>query len=287
VRFGAFITSISDLDPDDGSFRMVGYIWTVDPAARFNPVGQIEVLARESKIQPIAQTVLPDGSLYVAASFDAIADHDFDVRAYPFERSVLGLQFEAVEDVTELVFVPDRRDSRIADFAVVPGWHIDGLELRSEIHRYDTGFGYRAELPSFSRVEVAVEVGRDRSPLILGKFTGFLVAFLITAIVYVVPPTELGARLGMTTSSVFAAVANRYRLEDAIGFDAAFGLVDRVTLLTFGAILLTLVVSLVSHHRLQQGADPAAVTSLDRRIGIALMAAILVLFSLAFRAALA
>ena len=130
VRFGAFITSISDLDPDDGSFRMVGYIWTVDPAARFNPVGQIEVLARESRVQPIAQTVLPDGALYVAASFDAIADHDFDVRAYPFERSVLGLQFEAVEDATELVFAPDRADSRIADFAVGPGWHINALVLR-------------------------------------------------------------------------------------------------------------------------------------------------------------
>ena len=49
------------------------------------------------------------------------------------------------------------------------------------------------------------------------------------------PPSELGVRVGMMTSSIFAAVFNRYRLEDAIGFDAVFGLVDQVSFLTFSA----------------------------------------------------
>jgi hypothetical protein len=287
VRFGCFVTSISNLSPADGSFRMVAYIWTVDPAGTFDPATDLQVLARESLITAATRTTLPDGSVHAAAVVDATVDHAYDVRAYPFDRETLRLRFESVEDSTELVFVPDRADSRIADFVELPGWHIDRLDIDAEPHRYDTGFGHRIDLPTFSRVSVDVHVARNRSPLLLGKFTGFLIAFVITAMVYAVPPGELGVRLGMTTGSIFSAVFNRYRLEDSIGFDAAFGLADQTTLLISSVILVTLVLSIVSHQRLQRTEDKAAVVRADRRLGAAVILVHLALFALAFGVALA
>ncbi len=286
VRFGCFVTSISGLSPADGSFRIAVYFWTVDPAARFDPVQELQVLARQSQISPAERMLLPDGSLYVSATIDAVVDHDYDVRDYPFERDTMVLKLESNQDTSELSFVPDSANSRIADFADLPGWRIDGLQVGTELHTYDTGFGHRTTLPTFSRLNIAVDVSRNRSLLILGKFTGYLIAFLITGLVFAVPPGELGIRLGMTTSSIFAAVFNRYRLEDAIGFDAVFGLVDQATLLTFSAILWAVALSLIAHRRLLRGDERAAVARSDRRLGAVVMVVHLALLAAAFASAL-
>ena len=282
VRFGGFVTSISGLDPSDGSFRISAYVWTVDPAGTFDPASGLQIIARELHITDDSRMTLPDGSLYIGATVNAVIDHGFDMSDYPFERDTLTLTIESDEDSSRLVFVPDQADSRIADFVDLPGWHIDGVEIRAGMHTYQTRFGHWSESPTFSRLRVGIDVSRNRSPLFLGKFTGFLVAFLITAMVFAVPPAELGIRVGMTTSSIFAAVFNRYRLEDAIGFDAVFGLVDQVTVLIFSAILWTLVLSVVSHRMTRR----QLAAWHDRRLGGAIVLAHLLLLGAAFAAAL-
>lgn len=82
VRTGVFITSISDLEPADGSFRLTGYIWFNDPAARFDP-RHSRILARTLAVTATEQKVLPDGSGYSTAYFDAVIDLQFDVTRYP------------------------------------------------------------------------------------------------------------------------------------------------------------------------------------------------------------
>ena len=90
--------------------------------------------------------------------------------------------------------------------------------------------------------------------MLIDDFLGFTFAFLITALTFVVSCTELGLRVGMTTGSLFAAVTNLLRLDDAVGFKPDFGLIDRLAFLIFGAIVTSLLISL-DHNRLSKLGD--------------------------------
>ncbi len=266
IRVGVFVTSVSSIEPSDGSFRVAGYLWFIDPAGKFDPESDMELLVRSGSTEVFAQRDLPDGASYTAVAFDGVVDHPFDVREYPFDEQRLVFQVEAAKSIGVIKFVPDNTDSRVADFVRAPGWRTGALELAATDVTYDTGFGVRTGRPTFSRLAVSLDLERNLSPFLFEKFTGFFVAFVITVLVVFVPIDEFGTRVGMTTGSVFAAVFNRYRMEDATGFDAVFGLVDQVSMLTFSVILQILILTLVVHRRSINHGSWHAV-DLNRRVG--------------------
>ncbi|MDK3019893.1 ligand-gated ion channel [Pseudodonghicola flavimaris] len=281
VRVGVYVTSVFDVEPSDGGFGIAGYAWFIDPEGTFDPEHGMQLLARSAQTRIFVDTELEDGARYAVMEFQAVYDHAFDVRNYPFDRQSLPMVIEAASTVSDIVFVPDTRDSRVASNVRAPGWSVAGFDLASSMATYDTGFGHRAGHPSFSRLTATVSLARNMSPLLFEKFSGFFVAFAITALVIFVPLEELGIRVGMSTGSVFAAVFNRYRLEDAVGFDAVFGLIDQVSFLIFSLIIATLFLSLFS-HRLSKRRGPAVATRTDHRLGLTILIVHAALLALAF-----
>ncbi|MCH5378040.1 MAG: hypothetical protein JJ992_29130 [Planctomycetes bacterium] len=65
VRVGIFVTSISGIDPHDGSFRIAGYLWFVDPTGTFDPEEDFELFARSATLDVFIQRTLPGGATYV------------------------------------------------------------------------------------------------------------------------------------------------------------------------------------------------------------------------------
>lgn len=269
IKTGAYVTSISGINPADGSFRIAGYLWFVDPAGIFDPNQSIEIFAREATHDSMARIALDGTAVYSAIYFNAVVDADFDLRNYPYDKQNLSLTIETTKDMTDLIFVADTKDSGLAEMVNAPGWTLSNLRLLPSAKTYTTGFGYRSERPAFSRVTLHIDAQHNVSPLLFEKFTGYLVALVITALVFLVPASELGTRLSMLTSSIFAAVFNRYRLEDSLGFNHVFGLVDQISLITFVAILSVLAFSLYA-HQLGQRRTAAAVATLNRRVGLSM-----------------
>lgn len=270
VKVGVFISSISGISPADGSLKVASYVWARGPVGTFDLTQDLEILGRSASIKPIASTTLPDGSGYQAVLVEAVLNQHFDLRSYPFDRQTLLMQMESAKGTSKVILVPDTENSRIADFVRLPNWTINGLTLSKTDFTYETNFGYRSDRPTFSRLDIGIDVTRARSVLLLEKFTGFLVAMLLTGLVFLVPPGDLGNRVGITTGSIFAAVFNRYRLEDQIGFDASFGLVDQITFLTFSSIVMVLLIALYSFDLVEKR-GVAAATRLDRQVGVAVM----------------
>jgi hypothetical protein len=269
IKTGAYITSISGINAADGSYRIAGYLWFVDPAGLFDPNQSIEIFARNASHELMARIELDGGGVYTALAFNAVVDADFNLHDYPYDRQTLSLIIETTKDLTDLIFVADMHDSAIAATVNAPGWTLSNLRLMTSAKTYTTGFGYRKELPAFSRVTLHIDAQHNVSALIFEKFTGYLVALIITALVFLVPAAELGTRVSMLTSSIFAAVFNRYRLEDSLGFNHVFGLVDQVSLITFAAILSALAFSLYA-HQLCQRRTAADVAVLNRRVGLSM-----------------
>jgi hypothetical protein len=285
IHTGVYVTSVSGINPADGSFRIAGYLWFVDPAGLFDPKQSVELFARSSTTELMSQIKLDDGAVYTALYFSAVVDANFDLRNFPYDSQTLSLTIETTKDLTDIIFVADGKDSGISELVTAPGWTLDNLRLLPSAKTYTSGFGYREERPAFSRVTVKIDAQHNVSPLFFEKFTGYMVALVITALVFAVPASELGTRISMLTSSIFAAVFNRYRLEDSVGFNHEFGLVDQVSLITFFAILSALAFSLYA-HQLGQRRTAADVATLNRWVGLTMAALFTGLLAAAFIRAL-
>jgi hypothetical protein len=275
-RFGVVVTSLANISPAAGSFELTAYAWAIDPTGIFDGERDLQILARHATIEEVERATMPDGATYTAYRIEATVDQDFDLRRYPFDRQTLRLPVETEIPPSRLRPVTGRDDNRIADFLVLNGWNVSNL-------RFETRTADQDVRPNFTRLTLLIDIERQRSPLVIDKFIGYTAALLIAALIYVVPPGQIGVRIGMVTSAIFAAVGNRYGLDAALGAESGFGLVDQLSLIVFGAIILALVASLLVHHLHEAGRRTLAVR-LDVAAGLG---AALLSFGLAAAAILA
>jgi hypothetical protein len=277
VRVGLYVTSISDIDFANGSFAISAYAWFVHHSAEYEPTSQIAVGARESSVETIRRSSLPDGGFYDWVRLKATVDQDFTYDRFPFDQQSLRLVIEAEDPVTLVQLMPDEVDTRIAETVALTGWDVLGWRLTGGSASYDTDFGYPGEeVRTYSRLVLTIDVARQRSGLILEKFLGFTMAFLLSLLIYLIPADQFGVRVGLAGGAIFAAVGNRYSLDALLGSDSQVGLVDQLTLLVFASIYTALVVSLIT-YRLRERQDPEAADRVDRLVGICASTLFLVL----------
>lgn len=272
VKIGYMLASLSRIDTAGGSFDFKAYVWMIDPTGRIDPVSNLEVLARHATITEIATESLPDGTRYSAVEIEGTVDHEFDIRDFPFDEQTLRIGLETEFPTNLYRLEADADDSLVADFAVVAGWEVRGLEFDQQIIDYPTRFGFPGRASDgansrFSRLTMLVDIQRSRTALVIEKFIGYTVALLIAGLIYFVPPDQIGVRIGMVTSAIFAAVGNRYSLDSVLGAETTFGLVDSLSLIVFGTIYVALVTSLVV-HRLHLRRTAAAAARVDRWAGL-------------------
>lgn len=268
ISVGAFVTSISDVNPDESTFRIAFYAWFNDPAGKFELERDLYVIARTVTFSEVETEPAPGGGSYTFARIEAYVDQEYDFRDFPFDSQRLSLRLEAVDKTDELRFVPDTEDTRVSEYLRLLGWNVDGIALETTEHAYNTGFGYwTGRDDDFSQIVLSLDLTRVRSPVLIDDFLGFTFAFLITSLTFVVSCTELGLRVGMSTGSLFAAVINLNRLDDAVGFKPDFGLVDRLAFLIFGTILTALLISLTT-HRLSKRRSPEEANRIDTVVGL-------------------
>lgn len=285
VEVGAYVTSLSDVNPPDGSFRINFFIWFNDPEGKFDIVRDVYFVARSIAIEHVETETNPTGGTYTYARIEAVVAQEFDLSDFPLDRQRLVLRMEA-EDSTEIDFSIDPGGAGVSDYVELRGWEIEGMSLSVEDHRYDTDFGYwRPGDSSYSQIVLAVDTARARSPVVIDDFLGFTFAFLITSLTFFVPCTELGLRVGMTTGSLFAAVVNLNRLHDAVGFRPDFALVDWIAFVVFGTLVLSLAIAIATNRMARRG-DPARANLLDTRLGIGLMTSALLAILAALQAAI-
>jgi len=266
VKFGIMLTSLSHIDPAGGSFDFKAYVWLTDPTGRIDPARDFQVLARRATVRVIESEDLPDGSRYSALEVEGTIDHTFDIRDFPFDTQTLPISFETQFPADVLVLEARPDDSLVADFTTVAGWDVQGLGFNPRVVEYPTRFGHDIVF-RFSRMTVEVDILRNRTVLVIEKFIGYTVALLIASLIYFVPPDQIGVRIGMVSSAIFAAVGNRYGIDSVLGAETTFGLVDSLSLIVFGAIYTALVSSLVV-HRLHHRRTAAAAVRVDRWTGV-------------------
>ena len=217
--------------------------------------------------ETVRRSTLPDGSVYDWVKVRATVDQDFDYDRFPFDRQSLRVVLEAEDPATLVRLQPDVRDTRISKLVALTGWDVVGWRVTEQPASYDTDFGFPGEeLRTYSRLVLTIDVVRQRSGLIVEKFLGFTMALLLSLLIYLIPGSELGMRVGLAGGAIFAAIGNRYSLDTLLGSDSQVGLVDQLTVLVFASIYTALVVSLLT-HRLRSTRGAAVSDRIDRVVG--------------------
>lgn len=283
VDFGLYLVEIAGIEPVDGEFlveAVLDLVWC-DPRLAFDPaeagtrrrvyagaVNRLDEIwwpepdlangegTREVHYRDLA--VSADGTAEYRERFAARLSADFDLRAFPLDRQVLEIRVDSPiwpEDV--LTFQPKEGSVRIAEGLELPEWHIEGVRSRSEAVRED------GERELSSEVVLELEVAR-RPGYYLGKVLLPLVLLVMVSwSAFWISGADLADRLGISLTAILTVVAYQFIITDDLPKVPYFTGADRLLLLSFLLLVLTVAQNVVS-HRLDRHGRAEASERLDR-----------------------
>jgi hypothetical protein len=156
---------------------------------------------------------------------------------YPYDRQVLRMELEdAVNPLTDLVYVPEISGTGLADDVRVAGWRIDSAEASIEVKDYPF------EEP-YSRFTYTIEVTRPALSTTLRSFLPPLTFMIVAGIQFLLHPSKVGNRLGLGTGMLISAVG--FHVSQTINLPAlgVLTLFDRFMIATYVFIACSLAVS--------------------------------------------
>ena len=269
VEIGIYLERITDLSIRDSRFAVVCDLWFSWTGEAFDPAEHLVVV---------------DGSIDTIELLDESHDGDrhhrryqltatitkpFRIDHFPLDRHLLLIAFENGAMLrSELLFVPDRKNTAVSSRAAVHGYRLDSLAAIEKPHSYKTSRGEPGVMPgektTFSQARFGVRIARDGWGLFLKMFQALFVAVAIALLPCFIRPTDVDPRFGLGVGALFAAVANAYLVGNYVPDTGEFALADVINLLGTVTILLTLVESTVSLHLFEHLDDRDLSRRLDR-----------------------
>lgn len=264
VHVGVYVNQVPALRLKENEFVVDFWVWfrwksdELDPMAHFELVnGRID-----SQSEPY-RSELPDGLHYAAARVTATITKFWDISHFPLDDHVLEIAIEDPDNEEFKVrYVADEQNSSIGPDVQVPGWTPRAGRPRVESQAYQTNYG-DTSLPSgnesvYSRFVYPIPIERTGYGYFLKLFFGLFVATAIAFTSFFIKPTDLDPRFGLGIGAVFAAVASEYVVTSSLPDTNLLTMADKLHLLAFGFIFLSIVESTYSVYLFSSG-DPAKV----------------------------
>lgn len=249
VQVGLYILRISDFSQRDGRFEVDMWMWFRWQGADVTPHESFEIV-NGTIHERSANDVIDDGGYnYAAVRVQATVYHHFDVRNFPFDDHVIDIQFEDSNlENTNLQFVADEGIA-LDDSVTVEGWRVALLPAHAAPHEYPTTYGYRsldAATSSYSRFVVPVSLTRVNLTALFKLFWVSYLSVVLGLLAFRVRATDLDARFGLGTGSIFAASANAFVVNEQLPETSSITLAEQVNLLAVGCIFLSVFLSVAS-----------------------------------------
>lgn len=249
VQVGLYVMRISEVSQHDGRWVLDAWVWFRWQGTEALPYETFEIVNGSIDMREPNDVIEDQGYNYSAVRIRATIFHVFDVERFPFDDHVLSIEIEDnnLEDAN-LQFVVDEGIA-IDPEVEVEGFQVRLLPARAERHTYPTVYGYRslaATTSSYSRFTVPIELRRgDKAPLFKLFWVSYL-AVILSLLALRVRPTDLDARFGLGTGSIFAASANAFVVNEQLPTTVDLTIAEQVNLLAVGCIFLSVFVSVAS-----------------------------------------
>ncbi|MCW2249391.1 hypothetical protein M2352_005051 [Azospirillum fermentarium] len=242
VKVGMYITQLLDFDMSKRSYYATYWLWFLHSRDGYDPHATIEIANAKSDSVKFNSLDTTKGVRWSQEKHSSVIAEDWDVVHFPFDRQKLHILIEdGQSDTSQIRFVADTHNSRIDPSLTIPGWTIEGFDLTAGDVAYQTSYGDPTISADsvYSRVVATITVKREGVRLLCSLFVGFGVAFLLSMLTFFLDFESMaGSRVGLCAAAVFAAVGNKYALDNYIPPASTFTLADVIVSSTFVAILL-------------------------------------------------
>jgi len=270
VVVGAYVNRVTQMSLRENHFDVDFYVWfrwtggdkDFDPLKTFD-VGNGTITQRTGEVREEHKDFH-----YASCRIDAEITQFFDVSRFPFDDHVLRIEIEDTQSEAEFVeYVADAENSSVSPQAQVPGWTIVAPSAEVVPHRYATNYGNidlaTGNASVYSEYALSIPLRRSGVGYFAKLFFGLFIAVGIALLALRIKPTDLDPRFGLPVGSIFAAVGSLYVVTSQLPDTNVITLSDRLHILGFAVIFVTLVESTVSLHRWGSG-DEDGSRRLDR-----------------------
>jgi hypothetical protein len=251
VHVGIYVNRITEVSLKSNHFDVDFWIWfrwlgdTLSPLDTFDLVGG-SIQSRSGEVKGESKEFH-----YAAVRVNAEVTQFFDVTRFPFDDHTLRIAIEDTKaEAHALVYVPDVANSGVAPDVQVPGWAVSAAAAEVAPHGYATNYG-DISLPTgdasqYSRFVLPVELRRSGAGYFAKLFFGLFIAVGIALLALHIKPTDLDPRFGLPVGAIFAAVGSLYVTSSILPDTNTMTLSDRLHILAFVTIFLTLVESTIA-----------------------------------------
>jgi len=256
VKLGVYITSLYDLSLTNNSFSVDFWLWFNYKNHSLKPLETVEIVNAKKTENILPNTETKKGIVWAMYKCRAEVKKQWNIEDFPFDRQVLEIiAEEGIKDVTSLDYKVDKENSKIDEAVKLEGWHISEFDITAGKSIYKTTYGdpVLKGTSTYAQIKIRIVLDRQGLGLFFKMFMGAYIAFFIALLVFWIDAEEVDSRIGLSVGSLFAAVGNKYIVDSVLPETVVFTLVDKVHLLTFFFIFISLLVSVYSSHLYKNG----------------------------------
>jgi hypothetical protein len=251
VKIGAYLISLHDINFRDKEYTARFWVWMSYNNPLFDFTKQLEVPNAKTIEEP---EIIIDSNrkrTLVNMRMKCVMKQSWKVEEYPFDKQTLKIQMENIMfDASSLAFQADTIGSSYEKEITVDGWDITDYRVNTGFNDYGTTFGYETEdgqqLSKYATFNIFIDMERNAWGLFMKLFIGMYIAFFISAISFIIDPSEVEPRFGLPVGGLLAAVGNKYIIDSILPETSSFTLVDSLHAITFFAIFFTFAINAIS-----------------------------------------
>jgi len=251
VFVGVFINRVTAVSLKENRFTVDFYLWFRWKDDELKPIETFEVVNGKVESKNGVQVRKSGDYNYAQARVEASISKFWDIARFPLDNHVATLEIEDNEfDETRIKYVADAVNSALNTAVQIPGWDIAGSRADVFSHRYATNYG-DITLPTgaestWARFVYSIDMKRTGFGYFTKLFFGLFVAVLISFLAFFIKPTDLDPRFGLGIGAIFAAVGSLYITTSNLPDTNIMTLADKLHILAFVFIFLSLLESTVS-----------------------------------------
>ena len=251
VLCGAYIETLHGIDWYRSTVDSNFLVWYVSDNKDINFIDKMHIMNEiESKIILHEVVPLPDGRYLTNVLYQAKLLQNWKLSNFPFMRQMLQIELEPIHiDLQELEFVTDPSRNHYNPNLHLYDWKVTSFQVIPVVKTYHSTFGW-SNRPnndiSYSRIDINMNFERQGWRLFFQLFGVLYLAYLLTFAVYFVPITELNSKMGLLIGATFAAIGNNFVLEKFLPPVGELTLSDKLQLLTFSLIAITVFIVLIA-----------------------------------------
>lgn len=246
VVVGVYVNQIHEFSLRENSFTVDFYVWFRWKNFERKPYETFSVVDGriESKSEPQLKD-LPGGEKHAWVRVVAKITRFFDTTAYPLDNHQLAVIIEEENsEVHEVRYLADTVNSAASKEIKLSGWVFERLSTTAGEQRYTSNFG-DTSLPTgneskYSRITTAIAFTRHGSTFFFKAFFALWVCVVVAFLSFFIKPTDVDPRFGLGVGALFAAIAAQYTMVAALPDSNVITLADKLHLLGFGFIFVSL-----------------------------------------------